>query len=194
VTHNRIGLFLDRDGTINSEVDFLTSPDDVVLLPSASRVIREANDLGLRVIVVTNQSGVARGLLTENDLVAVHERLTQLLQADGARIDAIYFCPHHPAEGNEPYVVDCDCRKPRPGMLLRGKKEFDLDLSRSFMIGDRCADLEAGRSAGTTTGLVLTGYGAGEQQECDQRKLADHVGATIGDVWDTFKRIIEAYG
>jgi len=107
-------------------------------------------------------------------------------------LDAIYHCPHHPTEGAEPYVKDCDCRKPRPGMLLRGREDFDLDLSRSFLIGDRCGDLEAGRNAGCTTGLVLTGYGAKARGECERRSLADAVGKSIGDVWDTFKGIIQS--
>jgi len=193
VTRNRIGLFLDRDGTINAEVDFLTSPDDVVLLPTASRVIREAHELGLTVIVVTNQSGIARGLLTEKDLTAVNERLMHLLHADGAHIDALYYCPHHPTEGQAPYRTECECRKPNPGMLLRGRDAFGLDLSRSFMIGDRCADLEAGRRAGCRTGLVLTGYGMTAREECERRALADHIGETVGDVWDAFKGIIGSY-
>ncbi len=193
MTRNRIGLFLDRDGTINAEVDFLTSPEDVVLLPSASRVVREANAMGMAVIVVTNQSGVARGFLTERDLEAVHARLIELLEAEGARIDAVYYCPHHPTEGRAPYVMDCPCRKPRPGMLLMGRDAFGLDLGRSFLIGDRCADLEAGRTAGCTTGLVLTGYGTGERAACEEQRLADHIGADIGEVWDVFKRLAEGH-
>ncbi len=193
MTLNRIGLFLDRDGTINSEVDFLTSPDDVVLIPSAPRVIREANGMGIRVVVITNQSGIARGLMTEADLTSVHSRLKELLRAEGASVDAIFYCPHHPAEGSEAYRKDCDCRKPRPGMLLRAREKFDLDLGRSFVIGDRCVDMEAGRSAGCTTGLVLTGYGTGERSVCEERRMVDRVGHDIGDVWDSFKGIIQSY-
>lgn len=190
---NKVGLFLDRDGTINTEVDFLTSPDELHLYPSASRVIREANALGVRVIVMTNQSGIARGYLTEADLKRIHGRLIGLVEAEGATIDAIYFCPHHPTTGNAPYVRNCDCRKPKPGMIMQGIRAFGLDPARSFVIGDRCVDMEAGRAAGCTTGLVLTGYGETEQQECTQRRMVDHTGKDVGAVWNTFKSLMKTY-
>jgi D-glycero-D-manno-heptose 1,7-bisphosphate phosphatase len=117
VTLGHVGIFFDRDGTINTEVDFLRRPDELELIPKAAQAIREANSLGLKVFVITNQSGVARGLLTEADLGTVHDRLHTLLNSQGVRIDAIYYCPHHLDFEKPPYNILCDCRKPDIGML-----------------------------------------------------------------------------
>jgi D-glycero-D-manno-heptose 1,7-bisphosphate phosphatase len=155
----RIGLFLDRDGTINEEVEFLSSPDNVRLIPGAAEAIRRANALGIPVIIITNQSGIARGLFTEQDLDAVNAEVLRLLQLQGARIDAVYYCPHHPEGDTEPFDVDCECRKPKTGLLEQAAKEFSIDLSRSFMIGDRLSDVMAGNSAGAVSILVRTGFG-----------------------------------
>ena len=184
----RAGLFLDRDGTINTEVDFLRTPEELRLLPGSARAIREANAAGFPVVVMTNQSGIARGLLTEDDLARVHDRLRALLADEGAHVDAIEYCPHHPTAGRPPYQVDCDCRKPGTGMLRRAATRLDIDLKASFVIGDRCADVEAGLSAGCRSVLVLTGYGETERDECVNRLKVEHVAADLYHAWAYVRR------
>ena len=149
----RWAVFLDRDGTINEEVEYLSDPEELHLIPSAAEAIRLLNEARVPAIVVTNQAGVGRGYFTEAKVRAIHEQLANQLAAHGAHLDAIYCCPHHPDEG-------CDCRKPKSGMLKRAAEEHGIDLSRSFAVGDKVSDLEAGRRAGCRTVLVLTGYGA----------------------------------
>ena len=149
-------VFLDRDGTINEEVEYLSDPSDLCLIRGAAEAIRLLNDAGIPTIVVTNQAGVGRGYFPEGRVVAVHEKLTEQLTAHGARLDAFYYCPHHPDDG-------CACRKPQPGMLEQAAREQRLDLRRSFVVGDKVSDLEAGRRANCRTVLVLTGYGAQAQ-------------------------------
>ena len=189
----RAGLFLDRDGTINSEVDFLRSPDELRLLPGAARAIREANEAAIPVVIMTNQSGIARGYLTEDDLARVHDRLRELLAAEGAHVEAIEYCPHHPTAGRPPYNVECDCRKPGPGMLLRAAAKLGLDLTTSFVVGDRCVDMEAGSRAGCRTVLVLTGYGATERDECLQRLTIDHVAPDLYAAWSFIRHHVHPH-
>ncbi len=186
----RIGVFFDRDGTINTEIDFLTRPEEVRLIPQAARAIREANELGVKVLIITNQSGIARGLLTESDLSAIHKRLIDLLYQEGARLDGIYYCPHHPDYGLPPYKKVCNCRKPQTGMLEQAADEHRIDLRKSFVIGDRCVDMMAGKSAGCGTALVLTGYGTVERDECVQRGTVNHVAATAYEAWRYVKQEI----
>lgn len=186
----RAGLFLDRDGTINTEVDFLRTPDELHLLPGSARAIREANAAGMLVVVMTNQSGIARGLLTEEDLGRVHDRLRELLAAEGAHVDAIEYCPHHPAADRPPYNVECDCRKPGTGMLRRAATRLGIDLKASFVVGDRCVDVEAGQSAGCRSILVLTGYGATERQECVDRLNVEHVAADLSHAWTYVRKFV----
>ncbi len=188
---NSVGLFLDRDGTINTEVDFLTRPDDLQLIPNAAKAIREANRLGISVIVITNQSGVARGLMTENDVQAVHRKLEELLAQHGARVDAIYYCPHHPDYGTPQYRIACTCRKPKTGMLERAAREFGLDLRSSFVVGDRWVDMKAGELAGCGTILVLTGYGTAEREECEKTARVDHVAADLYAAWQYIKHRLQ---
>ena len=179
----QVGIFFDRDGTLNTEVDFLSRPEELQLIPHAAQAIREANEFGVRVFIITNQSGVARGLLTEADLAAVHKRLLTLLAREGARVDAVYYCPHHPDYGTPRYRKDCSCRKPKTGMLRRGAKEFGVRLRDSFVIGDRSIDMQAGRAAGCGTALVLTGYGSVERDECLQNGNVDHVADHVYHAW-----------
>ncbi len=154
-------LFLDRDGVLIEEVEYLAELGLVKLIPGAAAAVRRANDAGWRVVVVSNQSGVARGLILESFLADVHREIArQLLDEAGAVIDGFYYCPHHPTEGQGIYRIDCDCRKPKSGMLLRAARELGIDLAQSWMIGDRRTDLEAGAAAGCRTILVRTGYGA----------------------------------
>lgn len=171
-----IAVFLDRDGTVNEEVDFLTSPDELHLIPRAAEAIRAANRLGLRVIILTNQSGIARGMLSEENLNRIHASLTEQLLAHEATVDRIYYCPHHPTVGNGAYRRDCDCRKPKTGMMLRAAREFGIDLRRSFVVGDRCIDIGMAKNAGAKSILVLTGYGKAELEICGREGCTpDHV-------------------
>ena len=185
-----VGLFFDRDGTLNTEVDFLSRPEELQLIPNAARAIREANEFGVKVFIITNQSGIARGLFTETDLAAIHRRLLAMLAKEGARVDAIYVCPHHPGYGKTPYKRDCSCRKPKAGMLKKARKEHGIHLSQSFVIGDRCIDMQAGKAAGCRTALVLTGYGAVEQKECVSARTVDLVAHDAYDAWKQIRNLL----
>ena len=158
---SRAAVFLDRDGTICEEVGYVNHVSRSRLLPNSLEAIRLLNRAGYFVVVATNQSGVARGLFGEDLVRAVHRQLASWVEDGGGRLDAIYYCPHHPREGQPPYRADCDCRKPKPGMLLRAAREHALDLGRSYMVGDSLVDLEAGTAAGAGVVHVLTGYGRG---------------------------------
>jgi D-glycero-D-manno-heptose 1,7-bisphosphate phosphatase len=162
---NRLpAVFLDRDGTLIEEKGYVHRVEDVSFLPGAVEAVRLLNGAGLKVVVVTNQAGVAWGYYSEEDVYKLHEYISQSLSEKGAFIDAWYFCPHHP-EGSVPqYRQVCQCRKPRPGLLCRAAKELNLDLRVSFMVGDKVSDLAAGSAAGCRSILVLTGYGLQEQR------------------------------
>lgn len=153
-------VFLDRDGTLNEEVDFLCDPDKLVLIPGAAAAVARLNAKGIPVVVVTNQSGIGRGRFGWQDFAAVMSRMGTLLALENAWIDAVYASPHHEHGQGEYAVADHPERKPNPGMLLRAAEEHDLDLSRSWMIGDKDIDLDAGRRAGCKVALVRTGYGS----------------------------------
>jgi D-glycero-D-manno-heptose 1,7-bisphosphate phosphatase len=163
---NDVAVFVDRDGTINVDVDFLSSPSQLQLIPRSAKAIKALNDLGVPVIVITNQSGIARGLYSEDDLRRVHSAMDEMLKQYGATITAYYYCPHHPTDGIAPYVKDCECRKPKPGMLLRAKKKFGFNLKRSSIVGDKLVDVQAGKSVGAVAIQVATGYGTKEKDLC----------------------------
>ena len=158
---SRRAIFVDRDGTLCEEVGYVNHASRTRLLPRSLDAVRLARRAGYLVIVATNQSGVARGLFTEDLVREVNRLIAAQVEAAGERLDALYYCPHHPREGRPPYRVACDCRKPLPGMLLRAAREHDIDLARSWMVGDSLVDLEAGTAAGTRVVHVLTGYGRG---------------------------------
>ena len=175
-------LFLDRDGTINEEVDYLSSVNQLRLIDGSAEAIREANQLGLKVFIITNQSGIARGMLTEHNLKEVHTKLLELLNDNNAHVDAIYYCPHHPDAIESQYRKDCDCRKPNIGMLTKAQNEFNIDLKKSFVIGDRAIDIQTGNNAGATSILVLTGYGKEEQRLLRQHDArADYIAENLYD-------------
>jgi D-glycero-D-manno-heptose 1,7-bisphosphate phosphatase len=155
----REAVFLDRDGTLIEEVHYLSAPEQVRPIPGAADAVRQLNAAGVLVVVVTNQAGVARGYFPERRVAEAHERLSALLAEAGARVDAYFYCPHHPTEGVGAYRAECACRKPKPGMLLTAARELDIDLGRSWMIGDKPDDAEAGLAAGCRTILVRTGHG-----------------------------------
>jgi D-glycero-D-manno-heptose 1,7-bisphosphate phosphatase len=158
----RKAVFLDRDGTINVEVDYLSSADQFQFIPGAPLAIKSLKDAGFVLVIVTNQSGIGRGYYDETALERVHRYMHEELERYGVAIDACYFCPHHPEHGIGGYRQVCACRKPLPGMLLQAARDLDLDLSSSFMIGDKIADVKAGLRAGCTSMLVETGYGLKE--------------------------------
>jgi D-glycero-D-manno-heptose 1,7-bisphosphate phosphatase len=152
----RPSVFLDRDGTIAEEVGYLNHADRFRMFPFAGAAIRRLNQAGLAVVVVTNQSGVARGYFPASLVQQVNDRMQHELAAVGARLDAVYYCPHSSADG-------CNCRKPRTGMLERAAWEHNLDLQRSYMVGDRYGDMELAFRAGCKAILVRSGYGLGEE-------------------------------
>ena len=156
----RPAVFLDRDGTMIEDVSYLVRASDVRWYPYTLEAIALFNRAGFLVVVTTNQSAVGRGYLTEAELGTIHEAMDRHVSAGGARIDAWLYCPHHPTADLEPYRVDCDCRKPQPGLIRQACERFEIDLSRSFGIGDKTADVEAARRAGARGVLVETGYGA----------------------------------
>jgi D-glycero-D-manno-heptose 1,7-bisphosphate phosphatase len=155
-------VFLDRDGTINEQMGYVNHLSRFHLLAGVGQAIRSLNECGLPVVVVTNQSGLARGYFPESLLTAVHAEMHRLLASEGARIDGLYVCPHHPEAKEELYRLACTCRKPKTGLLEQAAREMGLDLPLSYMVGDRWSDLRCGNAVGATTILVLTGYGRGD--------------------------------
>lgn len=158
--HNKQkAIFLDRDGTINKYVGFLRNIDDFELIEGVSEAIKQINQSGYLAIVVTNQPVIARGEVSWDELNEVHKKMETLLGKDGAYIDGLYICPHHPDKGFEgerpEYKFDCDCRKPKPGLLLQASKDFNIDLSQSYMIGDSERDVEAGKAAGCKDSILI---------------------------------------
>jgi D-glycero-D-manno-heptose 1,7-bisphosphate phosphatase len=158
----RPAVFIDRDGTISEEVGYINHPSRFHLFPYAAEAIRILNNNGRLAIVITNQAGVARGYFSEDLIVSVHDQLKRDLQAASAQLDAIYYCVHHPSVGEPPYRVDCECRKPKTGLIDCATNDFEIDLAASWMIGDRYGDVELARNAGLHSAFVLSGYGRGE--------------------------------
>ena len=169
----RRAVFMDRDGTVSAEVGYVTSLDSFRLLPRSAAAIRRLNEAGMLAIVVTNQSGLARGLFDEALMNDVHALMRRQLEQAGARLDGLYVCAHHPSLGEPPWRQDCDCRKPKPGLLTLAAREHGVDLASSYVIGDSARDLEAGRRAGAMPVLVLTGHG--------QDDLRDRIEPVGGD-------------
>lgn len=153
---------MDRDGTISEEVGYINHPSRFRVFPYSATAVRLLNENGWLAIVVTNQAGVARGYFPEEMIRVVHERLNSVLKSEGAHLDAVYYCAHHPSVGEPPYRSDCDCRKPKPGLILKAAESFNIDLAQSWMVGDRYSDVELAHSAGLKSALVLSGYGRGE--------------------------------
>ena len=168
-------VFLDRDGTIIEEVGYLDRPERVEFFPWTTDAIRVLNRAGLAVVLVSNQSGIARGFFTEAIVDDVQQRISEMLAAGGARIDAHYYCPHHP-DGKVPGLARvCDCRKPARGLVDRAVTEFGIDPERSFVVGDRWLDIGLARTVGAKAVLVRTGYGDSEERKPPQDLRADVV-------------------
>lgn len=179
-------IFLDRDGTINDEVGYLDHADKLRIIPAAFEAIRLINQSGMKAVVVSNQAGIAKGLFTEKFVRKTNEQIQSALLERGAFIDRFYFCPHHPTDGMDPYRRICDCRKPEPGLLNQAAGDLDIDLARSYMIGDRYRDIETAHRVGMKGVLVLTGYGpdlmrdAGPD-EANEINRPDHIAQNILD-------------
>jgi D,D-heptose 1,7-bisphosphate phosphatase len=157
-------VFLDRDGTINEDVGLVSRPEDLQLMAGVASALKILKDAGAVLLLITNQPVVAREIVDEAGLVRIHDRLQALLAAEGAKLDGIYYCPHHPEthhpEAADPrYRRECECRKPKPGMILAAAKEFDINLGASFFVGDSTRDIAAATAAGCTPILVQTGCG-----------------------------------
>lgn len=146
-------IFFDRDGTLIEERHYLSDPAQVALIPGAAEAVRLAREAGFLAVVLTNQSGVGRGYFPAEAVEAVHRRMEELLAEEGAKLDGIYLCPHAPED-------DCPCRKPRTGLVEQAARDLEIDLRRSWMIGDKAADIELAANAGMRAVLVMTGYGA----------------------------------
>ena len=174
---------MDRDGCLIEERGYINHPSRVHLLPRTPEAVARLNAAGIAAVMATNQAGIARGYFSHETLVAVNAELERQLGARGARLDALYVCTHHPTAGQPPYRETCECRKPKPGLLLRAAAELGLDLSRSIMVGDKPSDIEAGQAAGAATVLVLTGYGRGEWEYRRQEWTVkpDHVAEDLFD-------------
>jgi heptosyltransferase-2 len=177
---NNIAVFLDRDGTINEDVGYLDSPDGLKLIPRAAQAIRQINEHRLKAVVLTNQSGVARGYYSEGKLDEIHQCLQRLLAQEDARLDGIYYCVHHPDEG-------CDCRKPSLGMLREASRDLSIDLSQSYVVGDKLTDIQLARNAGAKGILVLTGHG----QEQAARLNSSQPAFVAKDLFEAVRWILE---
>ncbi len=177
-------VLLDRDGTINHEVDHLSDPDQLELVPGSLEALRELHALGLGLVVVTNQANIGRGLLSEEGLAEIHAHLRDLLAEGGVELDAIYHCPHMPRDG-------CDCRKPKPGMALAAAADHGFDLREAFVVGDHAADMGFGRAVGATTILVGTGHGE-EEAAKGATAQADRVAADLREAAGIIRGIVMA--
>jgi D-glycero-D-manno-heptose 1,7-bisphosphate phosphatase len=168
----RRAVFLDRDGTLNVEKHYLFRVEDWEWIPDSIEALRLLTELGYELVVVTNQAGIARGYYTAADVDHLHRFVADDLASHGLAVAGFYHCPHHPDFGD---VHQCDCRKPRAGMLRAAAADLNIDLSRSWMVGDKFIDVEAGRKAGTHSILVRTGYGRGEEGRVGDTVVVDDV-------------------
>ncbi len=160
----RPAVFLDRDGTINEQMGYINHLCRFKLLAGAAEAIKLLNDAEIPVVVISNQSGLARGYFPEELLVAVHEKMDRLLAEKGAHVDGIYYCPHHPEAKEARFRETCNCRKPKPGLVLQAADEMNLDPEKSFVVGDRWSDIKTAANCGAKSILVRTGYGRGDEQ------------------------------
>jgi D-glycero-D-manno-heptose 1,7-bisphosphate phosphatase len=165
-------VFLDRDGVLIQEPPhYIYKLSQLNLIPKSADAIRLLNEAGFAVVIATNQAGIAHGYYQEEDALVFNNAMKEKLKQEGARIDAMYYCPHHPEAKIEKYRADCADRKPKPGMLIKATGELNIDLKKSFLVGDKLSDIEAGERAGCKTILVRTGYGAEElksnRMKCD---------------------------
>ena len=155
--NRKMAIFLDRDGVINKEVNYLSNPEDFEFISGSIEALKILKQKGYLLIVVTNQAGIARGYFTERNLEEIHNKMRKILLKNNVRLDGIFYCPHHPD-----FTGKCSCRKPNPGMLINAKTRYNIDLEKSYIVGDTLADIQTGIAIHCKTVLVLTGYGAKE--------------------------------
>jgi D-glycero-D-manno-heptose 1,7-bisphosphate phosphatase len=178
-------VVLDRDGTLIDECSYLSDPDQVKLISGVAEALRRLKGMGLGLAVVTNQSAVGRGLLSEDRLYEIHHRLREILKSEGVQLDGLYYCPHKPED-------ECWCRKPSIGLMKKASEELSFDLHSSFVVGDKMSDIEMGRQAGAVTFLVRTGYGAQAAADCSA--APDHVVADLAEAAEKIAALLKAQG
>ena len=166
-------VFLDRDGTIIEDSGYINSPEQIKFIPGSIEAIKKLNDAGYKVVIISNQAGIARGLLSEDMLQTIDKIIHRQILSGGGHIDASYYCPHHPEHGVYPYKQDCECRKPHPGLIKKAVKDKELELAGSFMVGDKSSDIETGKRAGVKTVFVRTGHG--QEEEKGLKVKPDHL-------------------
>jgi D-glycero-D-manno-heptose 1,7-bisphosphate phosphatase len=179
------GVFVDRDGTLIREVGYLTRLEQIEILPRAPAALRLLRQQGLKVAVITNQSAVARGLLSELELEQIHQELKRQLATYGAFLDGIYYCPHHPTEGSGRYRISCDCRKPNAGLARQAAAELNLDITRSYVVGDQLRDMEFAARMGAK-GLFIQG----EKSESGLEG-SDSGGVRVKELWEAAQWIVQ---
>lgn len=179
-----VAVFLDRDGTLIDDPGYLNHPDQIRLLDGAAEGLRELADLGYKLVVVSNQSAVARGMVSEEMLERIHERLREVLRSEGISLDAIYYCPYHPDGVIPEYSKTSEWRKPEPGMLLTAAEEMDIDLSQSWMVGDKPSDVLAGQNAGCRTILIRSGPAARDAETGQP----DHIAVNMREAANMIKK------
>ena len=178
---SRRAVLLDRDGTLIEEAGYLDRLERLILYPYTIDAVRVLNRAGFAVVVITNQAGIARGLVEESFVGEAHRYMAARLEAGGARVDAFYYCPHYPNGSVQPYAHACDCRKPQAGLLRRAQEDLDLDLTRSFMVGDRWHDVQAGQAVGACGVLLRSGMGRSEEGKPLPGLVPDAVADTLID-------------
>ena len=185
---NSCKVVFDRDGTMNVEVNYLHRKEDLKLIDGTAEAVRLLNEAGYKVIVITNQAGVARGYYTEADVKILHDYMNEVLERDGAHVDAFYYCPHHPEHGIGLYKKKCHCRKPETGMFEMAERDLPegIDKVHSYMIGDKRIDAQAGKNFGVTGVLVGTGYGAKEYAEDRAAGLIKEDGSCPAGGYDAY--------
>ncbi len=186
-------VFVDRDGTISEEVGYIRNIDQFRLMPKSAEAIKLINKSGLKAIVVTNQAGVAKGYFPEEMVSRVHRKMEKTLSEQGAFLNGIYYCPHHPGGVVESYRKTCDCRKPASGLLKQASKDHSIDLSSSYMVGDKVTDIECAHRAGVKGILVLTGYGEDELKKIEGTKAREPE-YVADDLFDAVKWIMNNLG
>lgn len=175
-------VFLDRDGTLIEDTGYINSPEQVKFLPGAIAAVKKLQDAGFKIIIISNQSGVARGLITEDMLQTIDKLIHRQVLNGGAHIDGSYYCPHHPEHGVYPYRQDCECRKPHIGLIRKAVKDHDLDLSGSIMVGDHSNDIETAKRAGIKSVFVMTGHGP--EEKAHLKSQPDHIATDLSAAAD----------